>query len=316
MERPALSIQDLLLLDERSRPLLHVPDFVLAHGEVCGVYGASRGGTNLFLSCISGMQRPDTGAISIYGVPLEFSASNKAPVGFMPRESGVFPDYTVAENIKLAIRHLLPRKPSLSERRRHRDRVLSMLKLQAWVHTPAKRLPDGVCQRLSLACALVHGPRLLVADDPWGRADIESRDLIERALRDHCDRGNTLLFASLREAEITAIATDICLFDQSTLVARGTLDHLREYLDARETIVVRVHDRAALLADRVGTLSGVLGCEERGDTVYIYASPDSIRLTRLAEHVQDLGLELLGMHIETPRLSEIYATVVGEGVGG
>jgi ABC-2 type transport system ATP-binding protein len=319
MESPAVAIQNLILLDRRKRPLLQVPDFVLPDGEVCGVYGATSEGANLFLRCVAGILRPDAGTIIVYGVPLASKRSKTSAIGVMPREGGLFADYTAGENIRLAMRFSGPGKHSADERREERTRrgrITDILELDRWLRTPAKQLPDGVRQRLNLACALVHGPRLLVADDPWGRADLESRGLIERALRDFCDRGNTLLFTSPREEEITGLASEICLFDRTGPVARGTLDHLRQYLDGRETILVRVQERAELLGSRLRALAGVLDYSETRDSITIRAVPGSIRLTRLAEHVQDLGLELLDMHVKKPGLREIYATVVGQGDEG
>lgn len=181
------------------------------------------------------------------------------------------------------------------------------------MQTQARQLPVGVAQRLALACALVHDPELLVADDPWGRADTNGRELIEHALREHCDRGKTLLFTSPREQEIIGLSSEICLFSRSALVARGTLDHLRQYLGTQETIVVRVQERAALLVDRLSTLAGVLGCEATDSVVTIYGSPGAIRLTRVAEHVQALGLELIEMQIRKASLSDIYAGLCGDG---
>lgn len=86
-------------------------------------------------------------------------------------------------------------------------------------------------------------------------------------MREHCDRGNTLLFASPRETEITALASEICLFSRTTLIARGTLDDLRRYVDTQETIRVRVQDKASLLAERVSKLAGVHRCEATDRTV-------------------------------------------------
>lgn len=312
MNADAVSIQDLLVLDRRGHVILQLPEFTLPHGEVCGVYGAFVDGANLFLNCVSGLCKPTGGSIRIYGRELDATAVNEHSVGVLPREGGLFPDFTAGENISLAFRFSGAGRRSRRDRRRRVARIASSLALDPWMQTPARQLSGGVGQRLSLACALAHEPQLLVADDPWGRADIESRELIEQALREHCDRGNTLLFASPREAEITALASEICLFSRTTLVARGTLDHLRQYLDSQETIIVRVQDRASLLAERVSPLSGVLRCESTDRTVTIQASPGSIRLTRLAEHVQALGLELIDMHVRKPGLGDIYEAVVGE----
>lgn len=313
MDADALTMRNVLVRDRTGRLLLQVPEFTLAHGEVCGVYGAAVDGVNLFLGCAAGLCRPTQGSICVYGRELHASFLDTYPVGVLPREGGLFPDFTAGANLKLALRFSMSARNSRHQRNQQLARILSLLQLEAWIQTQAKQLPVGVAQRLALACALVHDPQFLVADDPWGRADTNSRELIEHALREHCDRGKTLLFTSPREEEIIGLSSEICLFSRSALVARGTLDHLRQYLGTQETIVVRVQGRASLLVERLSALSGVLGCEAHDAVVTIQASPGAIRLTRIAEHVQALGLELLDMQIRKPGLSDIYAAVCGDG---
>ena len=316
MDADALTIRNLLVRDRAGRLLLQVPEFSLAHGEVCGVYGAAVDGVNLFLGCAAGLCRPTQGSIHVYGRELHASFLDTYPVGVLPREGGLFPDFTAGANLKLALRFSMSSRSSRQKKKQQFTRILSLLELEYWMQTQANQLPVGVVQRLALACALVHEPRLLVADDPWGRADTSSRELIEHALREHCDRGNTLLFTSPREEEIIGLSSEICLFSRSALVARGTLDHLRQYLGTQETIVVRVQEQSSALVERLSALSGVLGCEVAGSVVTIQASPGAIRLTRLAEHVQALGLELLDMQIRKPGLSDIYAAVCDDGTAG
>lgn len=63
MDAPALAIRDLLVVDRGGTVILQVPEFTLTHGEVCGIYGASVDGANLFLNCVSGLCRPTGGSI-------------------------------------------------------------------------------------------------------------------------------------------------------------------------------------------------------------------------------------------------------------
>ena len=312
MESNAVEVRDLLVLDRTDRPLLQVPEFTLPRGEVCGLYGASAQVTTLFLNCVAGVRVPDAGSVSAFGVAVSPYVSAGHALGVLTRDGSLFTDYSVATNLSLALRFSLPGWRFRGARATHMTRIATVLALEPWLRVPVKRLTPGVRQCLRLACALAHDPRLLVADDPWGQADQESRGVIQRALRDHCDRGNTLLFTSPREEEIVEFASEVCLFNQTTLIARGTLDHLRRYLDSQETVFVRVQSQASLLVSQFLGLPGVLRCDHTANTVRILAKPGSVRLTRLAEYVQDLGLELLDIHIEKPGLGEIYATVVGE----
>jgi len=234
-------------------------------------------------------------------------------MGIVPKEGGVFPDFTVHDNLKLALRFSRRDRSRRRDRKERIDRTLRALALEPWIGIPAQNVPAGVRQRLKIACALVHGPRLLIADDPWGRADIESRTLIEQALRDHCAAGHTLLFASPREEEILALATEICLFDRTSLIAHGTIDHLRQYVAMEEMISIRVQEGVEQAAAVLRSLAGVTSCTIAGDTVLLEAARGTLRPARLAEHVQNAGLELLDMGIRKPGLARIYRAVVGDG---
>ncbi len=314
MERvnpPAIAVQNLLVLGKRHRPLLQVPNFVLPAGEICGVYGPSTETNSRFLRCIAGVAAADRGTVRVFGRPLSSTIVDPAFIGFIPRDGGLFGDYSVGENIRLAASHLSSH--TNRDRRDQIERVVATIGLDEWLRTPVKLLPDGIRQRASLCCALVCQASLVIADDPWGRADIESREVIENALHDYCSDGNTLLFSSPREEEIVGLATDICVFDESTMVTRGSLDRLAEHLDQGEKIVVRVSKRAATLADRIAAIPGLRSCTQHDETLTLRVEPGAMRLTRLADHVRHLGLELLDMHIERPRLSEIYAQIVGTG---
>src|SRR6056297_1799787 len=102
MDVPALAVHDLVVSNRKADVILQVPEFTLTHGEVCGIYGASGEGAGLFLDCLSGLCRPAGGSIRIYGRELDPSTLNNFPVGMVPREGGLFPDFTAGENINVA----------------------------------------------------------------------------------------------------------------------------------------------------------------------------------------------------------------------
>lgn len=132
-------------------------------------------------------------------------------------------------------------------------------------------------------------------------------------MRDHTNRGNTLLFSSPRADDIQTLASEICLFSATSLVARGTLEHLQQYVETQETIHITVQSGAAQLLEPISSMPGVIQSRATDSTVTIQAKPGSIRLTRLADRVQAAGLELLGMELRKPGLGDIYAMVVGAG---
>lgn len=313
MDVHAVTVRDLLVLDRSGHTRLQVASFTLPHGEVCGVYGASEAAGTLFLNCVTGFHRPQRGTISIYGQRLPGAGSRRFPVGIVPPEGGLFRDFTARDNLDLALRFFGSKRYSRHDRAQKIQRIMAMLELEPWLETPVRDVYDAVRQRIRLGCALIHEPQLLVAHNPWGRVDAESRELIERTIRDHANRGNSLLFTAPRAGDVQALASEICLFNETGLVARGTLEHLQQYAEAQETILVTVQNQAARLLEPVSSLPGVIQSSATDSVVTIQAEPGSVRLTRLAERVQASGLELLGMGVRRPGLADVYAIVVGTG---
>lgn len=311
MRGDAVEARDVEIRGARGAVLLNVPSFTLPPGEACGVYGPSSQGDTLFLSCVSGARVPQRGTVLIHGVPLGIRNADQLSLGVLPKEGGLFPDFTVIANLNLALRYSTRTGTPRSTRRHRIEEMVERFQLDPWVHVQARHVPVGVRRRVDLACALIHHPALLVADDPWGRADIESHDLIDQALQDHCRRGNTLLFSSPREAEISRIATEICLFKSSSIVARGTLEDLRQSLAHSETIRVRVQDHGARLHRIAEALPGTPSHQVKSNTLTLRVPPGSLRLNRLAEHLQSAGLEILEMRIQKPGLAEVYDALVG-----
>jgi ABC-2 type transport system ATP-binding protein len=169
-------------------------DLAVAEGELVGLVGPDGAGKTTCLRCLAGVLDPQAGHGEILGRPFprEIEAV-KARLGYMPQRFGLYPDLSVAENLGFyAEIHRLP-KPRRAGRMAE---LLAFVNLAKFRDRQAGRLSGGMKQKLGLACALVHRPRLLLLDEPTNGVDPVS-------LRDFW----ALLTGLLAEGVAVAVAT-------------------------------------------------------------------------------------------------------------
>jgi len=186
---------------KRSGTVLAVRDVMLsiADGEWLAIQGRTGSGKTTLLQLLGAMHRPDSGVVSLGGQNLarlpepELSGVRASTIGFVFQTFNLIPTLSAQENVEAA---LVPRKGKLPDARR-RERALAALDSLGLAdranHLPSE-LSGGQQQRVGIARALVKEPKVLLADEPTGNLDIDTRDeimsLLETLWR---ERGLTLV---------------------------------------------------------------------------------------------------------------------------
>jgi putative ABC transport system ATP-binding protein len=170
----------------RPRTVFDAVDLDLASGEYVAVMGESGVGKSTLLNLIAGLDRADAGSIRLDGRELTtldddaLTLTRRSAMGFVFQAFHVLPYLSVGGNVALPLA-LLGVAPAES-----RDRVTAMLAAVGLADRrddPPRELSGGELQRIAIARALVHRPRLVLIDEPTGNLDPESADVVLRLLR-------------------------------------------------------------------------------------------------------------------------------------
>ena len=226
-------------------------DLEVRAGEVVGLIGPDGAGKSSTLRVIGGLQRPAAGAVTVLGRDAwRHRRALHRSLGYLAQRFALYGDLTVDENAEF-----FARLYGVPEWRSRRSRLLELVGLGGFRDRLADRLSGGMRQKLALACALLHGPRLLLLDEPTTGVDPVTRREFWRLLAELVADGLTLLAATpyLDEAER---CTRVVLMHGGRVLADDTPAALRASLPGR-VFEVAGGPRAALVA-ALAAVPGVL----------------------------------------------------------
>ncbi len=274
--------------------------FSVPAGEVTGFLGPNGAGKTTAMRAVFGLADLDAGSVRWDGAPVDAAARRR--FGYMPEERGLYPAMRVAEQLEYLGRLHGMTAPAA---RAATGEWLERLGVADRASSTVESLSHGNQQRVQLAAALVHGPELLVLDEPLAGLDPSGIDAIGSVLADQARAGRCVLFSSHQLDLVEDLCESVAIIDHGRLVVSGRVDDLAASGPRR--LVVRVDgDRDARWARGIDgvTVSEVGGGEAR---LVLRADVDSRDVLRAAMAAG----EVTGFTFARRRLSEVFREALG-----
>jgi iron(III) transport system ATP-binding protein len=235
--------------------------FDIEAGEMFTLLGPSGCGKTTMLRSIAGLEKPDSGAITVAGraffdgdrrvnVPV-----NQRGLGMVFQSYAIWPHMSVRQNVAFPM-EIAPRKQRLGRKAiaEEVDRLLGVTGLSGYADRRATKLSGGQQQRLALARALVIRPPLLLLDEPLSNLDAKLRESMRFELkRMQRDLGITSIYVTHDQAEALALSNRVAVMN------RGTIAQIGRPRDIYERPASR------FVAEFIGTTNFVNGTVERAD---------------------------------------------------
>lgn len=258
--------------------------FRAAPGRVTGLVGPNGAGKTTLLLMLASLLAPDAGTIRIDGIdPVADPTAARRLLGWMPDALGAWASLTARETIITTAR--LYDIPAADAASRAKE-MLALVGLQGLAEAPAKVLSRGQKQKLGLARALVHDPRILLLDEPASGLDPEARVHLRHLLRRLASDGRTVLISSHILSELEEVVDDAVFLVAGSVVDAGVVPAGTRMWRLR--LVGGAPDRLTADAWRVASALGVapesLGAD-RGAVLVGFDSEDAAAhgLRRLVE---------------------------------
>ena len=272
---------------------------------IIGLVGANGAGKSTLIKILLGLLAPTDGEASVLGLDVRREGSKiRSLVGYMPEHDCLPPDLSATEFVTHMAR--MSGLPRAAARERTAD-VLRHVGLYEERYRPISGYSTGMKQRVKLAQALVHDPRLLLLDEPTNGLDPSGRDeMLELVHRTGTEFGIATIVASHLLGEIERVCTFLLAIDNGRLLRAAPL---ASFTERTGTLIVEVEEGAQALAARL-TDAGAQS-EVDGRTVLVDL-PDERPYDLLRDAVAEMGLSLIRIEQRRGRLEDLFRDAPGE----
>jgi ABC-2 type transport system ATP-binding protein len=284
---------------------VHAVDSVslrVEQGEIYGFVGLNGAGKTTTIRALLGMIRPSAGSVKVLGQPV--GPNGRGPwrhVGHLVERPAAYPELTVRENLEIA-----RRLQGVSDRSAT-SCIIERLSLASYADRKAGELSTGNLQRLGLARALLHEPKILILDEPANGLDlagvVEIRRLLAGLSR---ERGVTVFMSSHILTEVDRLAMRIGIIHKGRLHEELKPEKLEELRSRRLEVRTRNPETAQIALIQAGfslkVSEGVLFLNEARAldtpdevaTILVNAGTPPTRLVVVQENLEDYFLRLTG----------------------
>lgn len=197
----------------RTIPAIEDVSFKVRRGEIVGFLGPNGAGKSTTVKIITGMLRPDEGHVLFDGKDIgKDRTAFRSVLGYVPEEAQLYSYLSGLEYLQLVGR-LRGLNESLIQAKA--TGLLRLLNLESWQYSPISSYSKGMRQRVLIAAALLHDPKLLIFDEPLSGLDVMSARLFKDLLELLAARGKAILYIS----HVLEVVEQVC--NRVIVIAKG-----------------------------------------------------------------------------------------------
>ncbi|MEV0613243.1 ABC transporter ATP-binding protein [Nonomuraea sp. NPDC050404] len=282
--------------------------FAIEPGQTYGLLGPNGAGKTTTISMITGILERDGGDVLISGRPHNTTSTwGKKQIGYVPQDLALYPDLSARENLRFFARlYGLPRagiRPRIEE-------VLQVVGLAERAKDPVKAYSGGMKRRLNIGVGLLHGPPLLILDEPTAGVDPQSRNAILESVSALTGEGVAVLYTTHYMEEAERLCDRIGIIDLGRIRAEGT---------RRELVgLVGELDRVSLTTDGTRDVPELEALPEVRKTsvqeghLEVMVQDARKALPRILAAATDAGVTVRAVEVHEPNLESVFLHLTGK----
>ncbi|HYX70781.1 MAG TPA: ABC transporter ATP-binding protein, partial [Terriglobales bacterium] len=273
--------------------------------EIYGLIGPNGAGKTTTIRMACGLLTPTAGRVRVNGVDVHQEPEHAQQfIGYLSDFFSVYEDLKVWEYLDYFAHAYKMREAEIPARI---DEVIQQVGLEVKRDVLIKGLSRGMKQRLGIARAAIHNPKVLLLDEPASGLDPKARMDLRNLLRSLCDQGTTILISSHILTELEGFCTSIGLMEKGRMVRSGTIEEITA-AEASYRVV-----RLAWLGDNAGQVEARLKAiehvsnvlVERGEGVFRFAGPED-GLAAVLRSLVDSGVPVVSFGEVKQTVEDLY----------
>lgn len=274
--------------------------FEVYPGEIFGLLGPNGAGKTTAIRTILDLFKPDSGEVVILGGKMTEEKKNR--IGYLPEERGLYQDIPL-ENCLVYLAQL--KGMNHVQAAAGIDSMLRQFDLYDDRKKKVKELSKGMQQKAQLISTLVHGPELVIIDEPFSALDPINTQMVKDILREQRAAGKTIVMCTHQMHQVEELCDRLILINQGRVVLYGGLEDIRRQYSGQDIVI---HSSGTLPGD----IAGIRSIHPQNGDFRIHLEP-GFTPQDLLRNLVDKGVMLDRFEIAVPTLDEIFIQVVTQG---
>jgi len=270
-------------------------------GETFGFLGPNGAGKTTTIRLLTGVLMPDAGDVRINGIDIHrHPLDAKMQMGVIPESSTVYGDLTAEQNLHLSGKmYGMPR----ALRNERIDEIFVQMGFSEKRRNPVRTFSKGMKQRVSIACAIIHRPRVLFLDEPTSGLDVQSRRLVIETIHQMNEQGSTIFLTTHNIEEANTLCQTVCIINKGQIVAQDSPERLKKMFATTQSVEVSF-DRT--VTRDLFAAEGIVRAEPCGDKWRLYTdNPDRV-LKYIVGRAERESLGITSLTTSGPSLEEAF----------
>ena len=267
-------------------------------GQMFGLLGPNGAGKTSSIRMMMGITVPDSGQVNLFDKP--FVRKSLERVGYLPEERGLYKKMKVLDQLVFFGQlHGL----AAEEARKRAVAWATRMEIADSLHKKTEELSKGMQQKIQFIATLLHGPDLIVMDEPFSGLDPVNAVLVEKTLLELKEQGKAILFSTHRMDQVEKLCDSICLINNGEAVLAGNLREIKARYERNHVIVEFEGSSAFLDSSEIAEARNFSGHAE----IKLKPHGDAQKLL----HEAAAAATIYRFELVEPSLEEIFIETVG-----
>ena len=283
----------------KTQKALNEVSFSADKGQIIGFLGPNGAGKSTMMKILTGFIKPNSGEVFVDGINvLENPIEAQKIIGYLPEHNPLYTDMYVREYLQF-------QATVFNVEKSHIEACIEKVGLSAEAHKKISQLSKGYQQRVGLAAAILHNPKVLILDEPTTGLDpnqlVEIRELIKDLGKD-----KTVLFSTHIMQEVEAVSDRVIIIKKGEILVDKTLQELKK--DNLQNIEVTFDFK--IEEQFIKRLPNIISYKNNYDTTWYitFESKEDMR-PLIFDFAQENGLKILGLNAHNKNLETLFREV-------